>query len=246
MSDVYKQKDIAPTIAKILDLPYNVPTGESIEIKEKIIGKKVILAIIDCFDWNIYEKYGRSILKEAVNGFLFEYRVSSNASRTSPAIATILTGLDPDEHSISSTADVESSDIVNLPRFAEMNGVKTTVVMEAKGANTFSGDIKEIHPVEDEEDIIEFDYKILENVRKSIDRFSFIVFHIRTIDRFLHRGKGSGIVKNELEKNIKKIVNIAQSSDFLLVITGDHKSHGDTFEGDKILPFLIINFSENY
>ncbi len=245
MDVIYEQKDIAPTIAEILNLAYNVPTGESIELEEDLIGKNVVLAIIDCFDWDLYEKYGKDIITEVVEVPFFEYRVSSSAPKTSPAIATILTGLAPEEHSISSTADVESSNIINLPEFAERNGVETTVVMEARGANTFSDNIEEIHPIKDREDIIEFDDEILESVRKSINRFSFIVCHIRTIDKFLHRGERIEKIRGELERITKKIIDIAKPSDYLLILTGDHKSHGDVFEGNNIQPFIIINFSKN-
>ncbi len=96
---VYEQKDIAPTLAKILKKEYDIPTGKSIDIGKEYLGKKVLLAIIDSFDWSIYETCGKEILQEISKSFE-EYKVSSAAEITSPGIATILTGLDPEEHNV--------------------------------------------------------------------------------------------------------------------------------------------------
>lgn len=242
MELVYDQKDIAPTIAKILNLDYEVPSGESIEIKEEFVGKNVILAIIDSLDWFVYEKFGRNIIENIFNGSIIEFKISASADKTSPSIATILTGLDPEEHHVFSTQNAQESEIINLPEFAEKNGVKSTVVMEKGGALTFLKTLETVTPVEDREDIVEFDDDILSGVEESAEEFKFIVCHLRTLDEQLHRGETVEKIEECLERIIHKIINIAREERFLLVITGDHKSHGNVFEGSDIVPLVFIEF----
>lgn len=237
---VYEQKVIAPTLAKILGINYDIPTGKSIDIREEYIGRKILLVIIDSFDWSIYEKFGREFIKKLSSSFE-EYKLSSPAEVTSPAIATILTGLNPDEHNVFSTEDAKKSESLNLPEFAMKRGIKVTVVMEAGGANTFLRTLNSVTAVEDNGNIDSFDDEIMEGVRKGIEKYEFIVCHLRTIDEYLHQGKSLEKIEEKLEHLLNKIYNLGKKGDFLVFITGDHKAHGDMIEGSKYLPLNILN-----
>ncbi len=237
---VYKQKDIAPTLTKILDINYDIPTGKSIDIREEYIGKKILLAIIDSFDWSIYEKFGRKIIKKLSSSFE-EYKLSSPAEVTSPAIATILTGLNPDEHNVFSTEDAKNSESLNLPEFAMKRGIKVTVVMEAGGANTFLRTLDSVTAVEDTGNIDTFDDEIMEGVGKGIEKYEFIVCHLRTIDEYLHQGKSLDKIEERFEHLLNKIYSLGKEGDFIIFITGDHKAHGDMIEGSNYLPLNILN-----
>ncbi|KXA89588.1 hypothetical protein AKJ62_02775 [candidate division MSBL1 archaeon SCGC-AAA259D14] len=200
------------------------------------IGKGVILAIIDSLDWFLYEKFGRSIIEDVFSGSVEEFKVFSSADKTSPSIATILTGLDPEEHHVFSTQNAKESGIINLPEFAEKNGVKSTVVMERAGALTFLKILEMVTPVEDRENIVEFDEDILSGVEESVEGFKFIVCHLRTLDEQLHRGESVEKIEEGLERIIHSIINIAREGEFLLIITGDHKCHGNGKPGGDDVP----------
>ncbi len=154
------QKDIAPTLAEILDVSYDVPSGKPLEIGEEFTGKKILLAIIDSLDWSLYLMFGKPFMERRFGNSFEEFRISSQASITSPAIATILTGLDPEEHGVFSTNDAKDNEILNLPDFAQSQGIDTTVIMEAGGASVFSRAMN-VTPVKDVEDIRAFDKEIL-------------------------------------------------------------------------------------
>lgn len=241
MKLVREQKDIAPTLAKILGLSYNVPSGKSIGVEEEFIGEKVLLAIVDSLDWLIYTKFGRPILENICVGSLHEFKVSSTVDKTSPSIATVLTGLDPGEHKIFSTEDARHSGILNLPEFVERNGLRSTVIMEEGGANTFLKSLNQVTAVKDTGDVDAFDRKILSGVSRATDRFEFIVCHLRTIDEYLHQVRSLEEIRESLEKILNIVVEIARTGNFLLVITGDHKAHGKAFEGSEILPLVFLD-----
>lgn len=199
------------------------------------------MAIIDSLDWSLYERFGRSIIEEVFEGEVQEFKISPSARLTSPSIATILTGLDPEEHKIFSTEDAQTSGIINLPEFAERKGVKSTVVMEAEGARTFLKNLSEVTPVEEDENVDDFDKAILSGVSQSVDRFQFIVCHLRTVDEYLHQGRSIGEIKQGLNNILRKIVDIAVENSFLLIITGDHRAHGEVTNGSRIVPLLILD-----
>lgn len=242
MYSIPEQKDIAPTLAEVLRVPYDVPSGKSLEVGKRFIGKKVLLAIIDSLDWQVYLRMGKSIIKEIFEGSMQELKISSPADVTSPAIATILTGLDPEEHKVFSTADARSSEILNLPEVAQLNGVKSTVIMESGGASTFTRYL-EVSDIEDRDDIDEFDNETLSALKDSYCKFDFIICHLRTLDEYLHQGRESGEVNEGLKRILQRTIEMTKDKDYLLVITGDHKAHGDLFEGSEILPLLFLDFS---
>lgn len=237
---VYRQKDIAPTLAKILNLDYNIPTGRSIGIEKKYFGRKILLAIIDSFDWSLYQKFGKRTIEELSKEFE-EYKISSSAKITSPSIATILTGLEPNEHNVFSTEDAKKSDSLNLPEFAFKNGIKTTVVMEAEGAKTFLRTLNSVTAVEDTDNVDKFDHEILEGVKKGIEKYDFIVCHLRTVDEYLHQNKSLKDIKDGLNHILNRTYNLGRKGNFVIIITGDHKAHGKIIEGSKYLPLLFVN-----
>ncbi len=238
------QKDIAPTLAEILDVSYDVPSGKPLEIGEEFTGKKILLAIIDSLDWSLYLMFGKPFMERRFGNSFEEFRISSQASITSPAIATILTGLDPEEHGVFSTNDAKDNEILNLPDFAQSQGIDTTVIMEAGGASVFSRAMN-VTPVKDVEDIRAFDKEILSGVEKSISKYRFIVCHLRAIDEYFHQCRDLGEIEKEVERLLGEIIRLAERGKYLLVITGDHKSHGNVIEGSDMLPLLFLDLTDN-
>lgn len=238
---IYDQKDIAPTLSKILGLSYDVPSGKGMEIGKGLIGRKVLLAIIDSLDWSVYARFGRPIIDKVFDGLLYEFKVSSITGRTSPSIATTLSGLDPEEHEVFTTEDARRSKVLTLPEFAGRSGIKSTVVMEAEGARTFSRALRLVVAVEDTEDVDIFDGKILSGVDWSVARFDFVVCHLRTLDKYLHEGRSLEEIKGGLERILRGVVGIPRRENFVLVITGDHKAHGRVLKGSEMLPFVLLD-----
>ncbi len=119
--------------------------------------------------------------------------------------------------------------------------MKSTVIMEAEGANTFLRTLDSVVEVEDTENVDEFDNEILEGVRKSIGKYEFIVCHLRTIDEYLHQGKNLREMRERLEEILKRIHSLGREGDYVTILTGDHKAHGDVMEGSDYLPLILMN-----
>lgn len=236
------QRDIAPTLAEILEISYDIPSGRALEIGEDFAGEKILLTIIDSLDWPLYLKFGKSFLRKTLGNTFEEFKISSPATETSPAIATILTGLNPEEHRVFSTNDAWDSEILNLPEFAQLQDVDTTVIMEAGGASVFSRTMN-VTPVKDVENIRAFDKEIISGIEKSISEFRFIVCHLRTIDEYFHQGRNLKEIGKEVERILGEVIRLAEGGKYLLVITGDHRSHGKVLEGSEMLPLIFLDFT---
>lgn len=241
MGENYNQKDIAPTLAEILEINYDIADGRKIKINPEYKGEKLIFAIIDSLDWSVYERFAKRFIKEVFEVPVREFKVKSMAKNTSPAIATILTGLDPSKHGVFSTKDAQESEILNLAEFSAEKGVKTTVIMESRGANTFLRTLNQVTAIEDESNIQEFDKKILSGVEKAIEDFEFIICHLRTLDEYFHQSKSFTEIKNSVKRILGNLIRIGKEGNFLLVITGDHRAHGDLIEGSELVPLLFID-----
>lgn len=67
---------------------------------------------------------------------------------TTPAIATILTGLLPINHGVFETQDAYKSEGLSVVELASMQGVKSSVIMEKMGACSFQGSVDMVVEIE--------------------------------------------------------------------------------------------------
>lgn len=237
--------DIAPTISKLLAVPMVVPTGRplsSVEVlAEKHGCKRVVVLIIDSLGYSLYERFTpimENTRKLAEKGLLFKCR--SEASHTSPAIASIFTGYRPEEHRIYSTGaiyrerdkDPENPRLRSILEWGARAGRKAAVVIEAEGAETFRGILGkngEIYGVSDSEDILAYDREIAKAAVRALGHGpDILAVHLRALDRFSHRAESWDELKTAakaVDENVGKIVSGA-GKDTLIFLCGDHTIHG--------------------
>ena len=117
--DPFSQLDIAPTVARILGFHLPESDGQPIDLVAGWGCKNVALIIIDSlgydlFMWLLPTLENMSAL--ARDGLLFRAKAVSN--HTTPAIASILSGLLPEHHGIFDKAGAKESSILSLPEMA--------------------------------------------------------------------------------------------------------------------------------
>ena len=142
------QLDIAPTIAKLYDLDFKCSGHVIREVIDKYSSRKVVLLIIDSLGFQscmLHKESLSFISKLAHNGLI--YKCMAVIKRTTPAIATILCGLKPEEHRVYNTGDISLSSIKSVAEFLSEKGIKTGVIMEEKGALTFKNRVDVIIPL---------------------------------------------------------------------------------------------------
>ena len=231
-SKVVTQLDIAPTIAKIYNLDYHCEGKVINEVVNKYKGYKVILLIIDALGFSQLLnnlKYFTSIDLLIRKGLF--YKCLIYARYTTPAIATILCGRKPEIHRIYKTGDVYKTYITSIPEYLYDHGFKTTVIMEAEGALTFTNKVYKVIPVSNRDNIIEFDDEIINALLKIyVENIDLIVAHIRTLDKY---GYNRNIILN-LDEKLNMVFN--QYADRLLIICGDHPPHNSK---DKYVPLIF-------
>ena len=86
-----EQIDIAPTIAEMLKIPFQAdgkPISEIVEYGKKCI--KIILLIIDSLGYSQYLNWLNFFNSTIKNGKVYKCKI--NADKTTPAIASILSG----------------------------------------------------------------------------------------------------------------------------------------------------------
>ena len=132
--------DVAPTLARTLGTSLPRSDGQPIEAVVEWGCKNAVLLIVDSlgydlFRWLMPELKNMSCLAKA--GVLFKADVVSD--RTTPAIASILSGLLPEHHGIYDKAGAKESSLLSLPEIASSCGLKTAVVMEKNGAEVYEG-----------------------------------------------------------------------------------------------------------
>ena len=155
---IFSQLDIAPTVARLLgiEIPYN--DGQAIDMVEGWGCRKAVLIIVDSLGYDLMayllprmENLSRLI----ADGISLKARAVSN--HTTPAIASILSGLVPEHHQIFDKAGAKTSSILSLPEIASAAGLKSAVIMETNGAEVYEGLIEIIHGISDRIPPEEFD-----------------------------------------------------------------------------------------
>ena len=231
---VATQLDIAPTIAKIYNLSFACEGRVLEDIVKKYKGSNIVLAIIDSLGFKEYKMLIGELIRSAAvlrRSIIYKCRVFSK--RTTPSIATILCGLKPDTHKICTTGDVFNSSVQCLPEYLSENGIRSAVVMEETGALSFLNKVDAIVPIQNRDNILEFDDESLEAVLRLLKEgtIDFIVSHFRALDKY---GYSDQIVVH-LDNIIYQILS-NMSQKWVLALCGDHPPH---MSKQKYVPLLF-------
>ncbi|MFZ2071061.1 MAG: alkaline phosphatase family protein, partial [Halobacteriota archaeon] len=156
---------IAPTLAEYFNVPLSSPARPVEQILAFVYSRYtlppvVALLVIDSLDFWLYSEFAGELrclheLAQGQKGLIFECETVS--SHTTPAIGSILSGLEPRVHGIFSNNDVGKSKIKSILEILEDDKKKTAIVIETGGAKPLLGRISHVCTVDDREDIIEYD-----------------------------------------------------------------------------------------
>lgn len=192
MSRSIKLVDVAPTMARALGVKTPPIDGRPIRGVEGWDCDRVALAIVDSLGYGLYRSLELclpNMRSMATEGLLLE--AEAVAPSTTPAIASILTGLLPQNHGISTTSQASESEIRSLLEWAGSEGVRSAVVMEEEGARTFQGFVEIVLGVPRSLSAPDFDRQILARSLEALEGDpSVLVAHFVGIDRAAHRGGG--------------------------------------------------------
>jgi hypothetical protein len=223
---------IAPTLAAFFGVPLNSSARPVESVLKFMRARKpnvVVLMVIDSLDLRIYSDFAAEleVLHRLAgrDGRLFSFEPISN--HTTPAIASILTGLEPETHGIVVSADVATSKLKSILEILADAGTPTAAVLDTNGAEPLLGRMSYVFGVENREDIVEYDEEIrthtLAVLRKQDVRF--MLAHLRSIDRFAHRGWDLRVAARITNENMAVIAEAVRDRNGMLFICGDHAAH---------------------
>ncbi len=228
------QLDVAPTAARILGLSLPKSDGSPIDLVEGWGCEKVVLIIIDSLGYDLFcwlMPALENLSALARNGHLLRARAVSG--HTTPAIASILSGLLPEHHGIFDKAGAKESSIVSLPEIASAYGLRTAVVMEQNGAEVYRGLIEIVGGISDDLRPEDFDREACRMTLEAITRRPrLLVSYFIGIDKTVHSGQGLEKIKEaalHIDQCLGKIV-LAADTKTLFIICGDHPVHAGKFK----------------
>lgn len=236
VSKRYTQLDIAPTIARILNIA--IPDHDGKEIWEAIhyIGGKnvqqILLVIIDGIGVTLYNKLDKTIqhLKQLSKDGLFFECESLPPRITTPNIGPILTGYTPEHHLLYKVTDTFYTPIRSVLEIASENGIKSGIVIETMGAKSLLNRIDLAIGVQNLYGIIDYDRRITDLALKAfeLENVVLLAIHLRAIDNCLHHYAESweDLLRSatSINENIKRLIS-SLSRSTLLFITSDHPVH---------------------
>jgi hypothetical protein len=223
---------IAPTLAEFFEVPLNSPARPVESILNLMQARKphvVVLVVIDSLDIQIHSEFAAELetLHRLVerDGLLFSFEPVSN--HTTPAIASLLTGLEPETHGIVVSADVATSKIKSILEILDDEGTPTAAVLDTNGAEPLLGRMSYVFGVENREDIVEYDKEIKAHTLFVLQKqdIRFVLAHLRSIDRFAHRGWDLRVAANVTNENMRTIADAVSARNGMLFICGDHAAH---------------------
>lgn len=228
------QLDVAPTVARALGI--NIPEPDGLPIEEVASWRchNAILLIVDSFGYDLYrwlEPGLKSMPAIADHGLVLRAKAVSN--HTSPAIASILSGLSPEHHRIFDTEAAKRSPILSIPEIASSHGLRSAVVMEKGGAEVYEGLIDFIGRVPRTISPQKFDMEIC---RRSLEALSseprLLVSYFIGIDKAAHNGLSSDGFKEAARAIDCYIGRIAQAAapKTMILVVGDHPVHAGQFK----------------
>jgi hypothetical protein len=224
---------IAPTLAAFFAVALRSSARPVRQILDLMIARKpqvVVLAVIDSLDLQIYTDFARELLElhrlVEQGGLIFACKPVSR--HTTPAIASILTGLSPESHGIVVSEDVATSEIKSILEILHDHGKPTAAVLDTNGARPLEGRMSYIIGIENREDIVGYDAEITAHtlsILKTQPEVQLLLTHLRSIDRFAHRGWDLHVAASVVNEDMIKITRAIAERNGLLFVCGDHEAH---------------------
>lgn len=239
---IISQLDIAPTIAFILGLKLPCSDGKPIGPVLAWGCKNVALIIIDSLGYDLLQWLLPSLNNMNAlchDGLLI--RAHSVSNHTTPAIASILSGLLPEHHGIFDKAGAKESKIFSLPELASSSRHSSAVIMEQNGADVYRGLVEMVHGISDRIPPQDFDEEACKMTCRALkERPRLLVSYFIGIDKSVHIGAGPADIREAaliIDCCIGKIVRKADE-DTLFIICGDHPIHAGPLRR-KEWPFYV-------
>jgi len=233
----FSQLDIAPTVARTLGFDLPSTDGQPIDLVQGWGCKNAAIIIIDSLGYDLFMwlRPGLENMSHlADDGLLLRAEAVSN--HTTPAIASILSGLLPEHHGIFDKAGAKESSILSLPEMANASGLKAAVIMEMNGADVYQGLIEIVEGIPDSIPPEEFDREACrKTVQAILQRPRLLVSYFIGIDKSVHQGLGLEGIRNAamlIDRCIGEIVGNADR-ETLLIICGDHPIHAGLLKRTK-------------
>ena len=223
---------IAPTLAEFFEVPLLSRARPVESIRTFMLARKpkvVVLVVVDSLDLRIYSGFAEELavlhMLAEKDGLLFSFEPVSN--HTTPAIASLLTGLEPEDHRIRVSADVATSNIKSILELLDDEGIPTAAVLDTKGAEPLSGRMSYVFGVENREDIVAYDEEIKIHTLSVLEKpeVRLVLSHLRSIDRFAHRGWDLQAAARITNENMIAVVQAVRARNGMLFICGDHTAH---------------------
>jgi predicted AlkP superfamily pyrophosphatase or phosphodiesterase len=223
------QLDVAPTIARVLQIRLPNADGCIIDGIAEWGCRNVVLIIIDSLGYDLFlwlEPWLHNMSALVKHGQLHSARAVSN--HTTPAIATILSGLLPEHHGIFNKAGAKETSILSLPEIASDSGFKAAVIMERNGAEVYQGLIEIIGGISDRIPPADFDREACRLTQQALAQSPrILVTYFIGIDKAVHNGGGPKEIREAalvIDQCLGKIIGAAKR-DTLFVLCGDHPIH---------------------
>ncbi|MHC1611108.1 MAG: sulfatase-like hydrolase/transferase [Candidatus Methanospirareceae archaeon] len=246
---MYSLLQIAPTLAEFFGIHIDShiePVEQILRVMHARNPSVVVLVVIDSLDFQFYSDFASELseLHELVkdDGLLFECDTVS--THTTPAIASILTGLEPELHRIRTSEDVGKSNINSILEILDDTGMQTAAILETNGTKPLLGRISHVFAVDDRGDIVEYDALIKTHTISVLkkEEVRFVFSHLRVIDRYAHRNWDLSVAARITNENMKEIVKAVGERNGMLFICGDHETHlkgRRMSEGKKTVPLIV-------
>lgn len=226
---IFSQLDIAPTAARLLGVRLPSSDGQAIDLVDGWGCRNAAIIIVDSLGYDLLA-YMLPRMENAAqlidDGLFLRARAVSN--HTTPAIASILSGLLPEHHEIFDKAGAKTSSILSLPEIASAAGLKSAVIMETNGAEVYEGLIQIIHGISDRIPPEEFDREACQLTVQSLrEKPRLLVSYFIGIDKSVHLGLEWTGIRNAALHIDRCLGEIARAADekTLLMICGDHPIH---------------------
>jgi len=229
--------DVAPTAAQVLGLTLPQSDGRPINLVDGWGCKKVALIIIDSLGYDLFRWLMprlEHLSALARDGLLLQAEAVSG--HTTPAIASILSGLLPEHHGIFDKAGAKESSILSIPEIASASGLKTAVVMEKNGAEVYEGLIEIIAGIPDDISPEDFDQEACRMTLVALAQNpELLVSYFIGIDKTVHAGRGLEEIKDAALRIDQCLGRIASATDAktLFIICGDHPIHAGKLKRSK-------------
>ncbi len=223
------QLDIAPTAALILGLQLPEADGRPIDFATAKGCKNVALIIVDSLGYDLLMWLLPALENLRALGIVGQLlRMTAVSNHTTPAIASILSGLLPEHHEIFDKAGAKESRILSLPEIAAAAGLSCAVIMEQNGADVYEGLIEMVHGISDSIPPQDFDKESCRMTCQALlEKPRLLVSYFIGIDKCIHLGRGLEGIKEAallIDRCIGKLVNAA-NEETLFIICGDHPIH---------------------